>query len=161
MLHFTGYSISRSSLYNRDDFYIHLTVRHLCPGCWSMRSHGLYRFIAFGVALDPRQQQLFGMFAGPLAVGCALGVVSFASAGLVPGYDGASMNPARCFAFAVGRRTFPGTLVQLHNVVRASLTLPASDHWIWWVGPMSGTIIHTVVFWIAPPYHSSPVPSHR
>ena len=70
------------------------------------------RFIAFGVALDPRQQVLFGMFAGPLAVGCALGLVSFASAGLVPGYNGASMNPARCFAFAIARRSFLGKLLK-------------------------------------------------
>ena len=65
-------------------------------------------FIAFGVALDPRQQELFGIFAGPFAVGCALGLTSFASAGLVKGYNGTGMNPARCFAFAVGRKDFQG-----------------------------------------------------
>ena len=67
-------------------------------------------FLAFGVALDPRQQQLFGPFAGPFAVGCSLGLVSFASAGLVMGYNGAAMNPARCFAFAVGKRDFTSML---------------------------------------------------
>ena len=64
--------------------------------------------LAFGVALDPRQRELFGPLGAPLAVGCSLGVVSFATAGLVPGYTGASMNPARCFAFAVTRHDFTG-----------------------------------------------------
>lgn len=68
----------------------------------------LYRFIAFGVGLDPRQQKLFGMFMGPLAVGCAVGLTSFASAGFAPGYTGASMHPGRCFAFAVSRGEFRG-----------------------------------------------------
>ena len=78
------------------------------------------------------------MFMGPLAVGCSLGLVSFASAGLVPGYDGASMNPARCFAFAVARRDF-------------------RDQWIWWVGPALGGLVLAFVNRVAPPYHSVPV----
>ena len=64
--------------------------------------------LAFGVALDPRQRELFGPLGGPFAVGCSLGLVSFATAGLVPGYTGASMNPTRCFAFAITRRDFTG-----------------------------------------------------
>lgn len=53
---------------------------------------------AFGVALDPRQQKLFGPLGGPLAGGSSLRLVSFAT--------GTSMNLARCFAFAVMRRDF-------------------------------------------------------
>ena len=49
-----------------------------------------------------------GPLFGPLAVGCSLGLVVFASAGLVPGYTGALANPARCFAFAVAQRNFKG-----------------------------------------------------
>ena len=63
--------------------------------------------LAFGVALDPRQQKLMGPVFGPLAVGSSLFVV-FASAGLVPGYSGAGANPAWCFAFAVARYNFKG-----------------------------------------------------
>ena len=93
-------------------------------------------FLAFGLALDPRQQKLFGPFAGPMAVGVSLGLVSFASSGLVPGFTGASMNPARCFAFAVARRNF-------------------YDQWIWWVGPAIGAILLAVGYNLAPPYHES------
>lgn len=64
--------------------------------------------LAFGVALDPRQRELFGPLGGPFAVGCSLGLVSFATAGLVPGYTGASMNPTRCFAFAITRHDITG-----------------------------------------------------
>ena len=95
--------------------------------------------LAFGVALDPRQQKLFGPLGGPVAVGCSLGLVSFASAGLVPGFTGASMNPARCLAFAITRRSF-------------------LDQWIWWVGPVCGSLLLAIVYNIAPPYHSSSVP---
>ena len=69
--------------------------------------------LAFGVALDPRQQKLMGPVFGPLAVGSSLGLVVFASGGLVPGYSGAGANPARCFAFAVARHNFKGELKNL------------------------------------------------
>ena len=95
--------------------------------------------LAFGIVLDPRQQKLFGPLGGPLAVGSSLGLVSFASAGLVPGFTGASMNPARCFAFAITRRNF-------------------ADQWIWWVGPFCGSWLLAITYNIAPPYHSGSAP---
>ena len=64
--------------------------------------------LSFGVALDPRQEKLMGPVFGPLAVGSSLGLVDFACTGLVPGYSGAGVNPARCFAFAVARHNFKG-----------------------------------------------------
>ena len=63
-------------------------------------------FLAFGVGLDPRQQQVFGPKFGPFLVGCTVALTSFSSIGLAPGYPGAGMNPARCFAFAVARGDF-------------------------------------------------------
>lgn len=56
---------------------------------------------------------MFGPRLGPLFVGCALGLVSFASSGLIADYTGASMNPARCFAFAIARGDFKGILFPL------------------------------------------------
>ncbi|MCJ1475417.1 hypothetical protein MMC13_004079, partial [Lambiella insularis] len=92
-------------------------------------------FVAFGVGLDPRQALLYGPVMGPLLVGCTLGLTSFASAGLIPGYTGAGMNPARCFAFAVARGGF-------------------HDQWIWWFGPLAGSLVQTACYWIVPPYHT-------
>jgi hypothetical protein len=66
----------------------------------------MVRFLAFGVGLDPRQGLLFGPKLGPFLTACVLGLMTFASVGLAPGYPGAGMNPARCFAFAVARGEF-------------------------------------------------------
>ncbi|KZF23374.1 aquaporin-like protein [Xylona heveae TC161] len=96
-------------------------------------------FLSFGVGLDPRQARLYGAYIGPLAVGCVLGLVTFASAGIVPGYTGASMFPGRCFAFAIARGNF-------------------SNQWVWWVGPIGGSFLQAFTYWVAPPYHSAPVP---
>lgn len=71
-------------------------------------------FIAFGVALNPRQERIFGPALAPWLVGLTLGLLSWSSAYEKPGYAGASMNPARCFGVYVGSG-FPGY------------------HWIHWV----------------------------
>ncbi|KAF8848050.1 aquaporin-like protein [Acephala macrosclerotiorum] len=91
-------------------------------------------FLAFGVGLDPRCGAMFGPVVGPLLVGTSLGLASFSSIGLANGYPGVGMNPARCFAFSVARRDF-------------------HDQWIWWVGPLTGALVQTAVYHIAPPYH--------
>lgn len=50
-------------------------------------------YVAFGVALDPRQASLFGHAASPWLVGLVLGIVSWGSAFTREGYIGASMLP--------------------------------------------------------------------
>ena len=115
-------------------FYDPGTVTHGQALLVEMFSSFILLFLAYGVALDPRQRKLFGPLVGPLAVGFSLGLTTFASANLVPGYAGASMNPARCFAFAVARRGF-------------------GAHWIWWVGPTLGGILQAMTYYVAPPYH--------
>lgn len=91
-------------------------------------------FLSFGVGLDPRQAKVFGPRLGPFLVACILGLIGFASVGIVDGYPGAGVNPARCFAFAVARGDF-------------------SHQWIWWAGPLTGSLVQTVVYHVAPPYH--------
>ena len=61
-------------------------------------------FLSFGVGLDPRQALLFGPKFGPVLVGISLGLLTFATSGIIPGYQGAQMNPARCFAYGIARR---------------------------------------------------------
>lgn len=61
-------------------------------------------FLAFGVGFDPRQALFFGPRFGPLLVGMSLGLLTFATSGIAPGYAGAQMNPARCFAYGIVRR---------------------------------------------------------
>jgi hypothetical protein len=47
-------------------------------------------FLAFGVALDPRQAQVFGQATAPWFVGIVLGIVSWGTAFTREGYIGAS-----------------------------------------------------------------------
>lgn len=67
-------------------------------------------FLAFGVGLDPRAALLFGPRYGPMLVGVSIGVIAFSTSGAMPGYAGAAMNPARCFASGIVRRDMSGEL---------------------------------------------------
>ncbi|BCR91654.1 aquaporin [Aspergillus chevalieri] len=88
-------------------------------------------YVAFGVALDPRQASLFGHAASPWLVGLVLGIVSWGSAFTREGYIGASVNPARCFGVYVAS-SFPGY------------------HWIHWVGPLAASIGHGLIYYLDP-----------
>jgi glycerol uptake facilitator-like aquaporin len=68
----------------------------------------------------------------------ALGLVSFSSSGVAPGYSGAGMNPARCFAFAIARRDL-------------------KFNWIWWVGPALGGLLLALLYNTVPPFHAQKV----
>ncbi|KAK1144107.1 hypothetical protein N8T08_005769 [Aspergillus melleus] len=88
-------------------------------------------FLAFGVALDPRQAKVFGHATAPWFVGVVLGVVTWGTAWTRDGYIGASVNPARCFGVYVAS-SFPGY------------------HWIHWVGPLAAAVAHGLVYFIDP-----------
>lgn len=68
-------------------------------------------FLVYGVGLDPRQTALVGARLGPLLVGVSLGLLTFATSGVAPGYSGAGMNPARCFAFGIADRDLSSKFV--------------------------------------------------
>jgi hypothetical protein len=113
----------------------------------------MFRFLAFGVGLDPRQGQLFGPKFGPSLVGACLGIMTFAGVGLAPGFPGMGMNPARCFAFAVARADFEREsprfsfqlrvillMVQDLRIALADLTAARPVDLVgrpcrWWLGP--------------------------
>jgi glycerol uptake facilitator-like aquaporin len=89
-------------------------------------------FFAFGIGLDPRQKAVFGPALGPLLIGLALGLCTFTTGAVKPGYTGACMNPARCFGLmaAEGRWEL---------------------HWIHWVGAIVATVLNGVLYWAIPP----------
>ena len=90
-------------------------------------------YLAYGVGLDPRQAVLFGPRLGPLLVGITVGLLSFSSSGSVPGYSGAQMHPARCFAYGIARRDFSGTysrprLAAIYTSTRIAELLQANGY---------------------------------
>ncbi|KAI9041857.1 aquaporin-like protein [Aspergillus affinis] len=97
-------------------------------------------FLAFGVALDPRQAKVFGHATAPWFVGVVLGVVTWGTAWTRDGYIGASVNPARCFGAYVAS-SFPGY------------------HWIHWVGPLAAAVAHGLVYFIDPLWQDPRTPS--
>lgn len=94
-------------------------------------------FIAFGVALDPRQGKIFGPVLAPFIIGLALGMLIFASSGLAPGYTGAGMNAARCIGSAAASGEW-------------------KHHWVYWLGPVIAVVVHTIIYKLAPPTHNMP-----
>jgi glycerol uptake facilitator-like aquaporin len=89
-------------------------------------------FIAYGVGLDPQQRNVYGPVLGPLFIGLALGLCTFVTGALKPGYTGASLNPARCFGLMA---------------VEGKWNL----HWVHWVGPIAAGALHGVLYWAVPP----------
>eukprot|EP00897_Mesotaenium_endlicherianum_P009670 jgi/Mesen1/8731/ME000052S08158 len=94
-------------------------------------------FLAFGIALNPKQQQVFGPIVAPVMIGGVLGLLIFISGLLMgPGYVGAGMNPARCFGPAV---VHGGDLWD--------------DNWVFWVGPFLACVAQAVIYNVIPPDH--------
>lgn len=89
-------------------------------------------FIAYGVGLDLHQRTVYGPILGPLFIGFALGLCTFVTSALKPGYTGASLNPARCFGLMVAEGKW-------------------DLHWVHWAGPISAGALHGVLYWAIPP----------
>ncbi|KAI9147359.1 putative aquaporin TIP2-1 [Paramyrothecium foliicola] len=83
-------------------------------------------YLAYGVGLDPRQALVFGPRFGPILVGFSVAIIAFASSGVVPGYAGAQMHPARCFGYGIARQDFEG-------------------QWIWWFGPAIAAMLLALI----------------
>ena len=98
-------------------------------------------YLAYGVGLDPRQAIFFGPRVGPLLVGVTIGLMTFATSGSVPGFAGAQMNPARCFAYAITRREM-------------------EHQWIWWIAPAAASILFSMMYNWVPPKFAEP-PQHE
>lgn len=107
-------------------------------------------FIAFGVGLDPRQASILPNAVPPIFVGFTVGVFGLATAYAVPGYGGASINPARCFAAFVGTGGGLGITAATSD---GEYTGPdGSWHWIHWVGPLSASVCHAIFYFVNPPW---------
>ncbi|KAL3452333.1 aquaporin-like protein [Aspergillus insuetus] len=99
-------------------------------------------FLAFGVGLDPRQREVFGPALGPIFIGIIVGGCSFLTGISRDGYTGFSGNPARCFGAMVGSHF-------------------SYYHWIHWIGPLTASMLHGVLYFLLPPYSREDVRKAR
>jgi glycerol uptake facilitator-like aquaporin len=94
--------------------------------------------VAYGIAFDARQGQLFGPILAPLFISATLGLLIWSSGGLAMGYTGAGMNPIMCWA---------------PNVVVGGAAM--DNQWVYWAGPAVGALMHAVVYVTIPPHHKA------
>jgi len=94
--------------------------------------------VAYGIAFDARQGQIFGPILAPLFISAMLGLLIWCSGGLAKGYTGAGMNPIMCWA---------------PNIVVGGA---AMDHqWVYWLGPLVASLMHAAVYLTLPPHHKA------
>ena len=93
-------------------------------------------FIAFGVAFDPKQGQIYGQFVAPWFIGIILALIIFMSGGISSNneYIGAGTNPARCLGPAV-------------------VTADFESVWVYLIAPLIAAIVHAPLYNLAPPHH--------
>ncbi|KAF2502884.1 aquaporin-like protein [Lophium mytilinum] len=90
-------------------------------------------FVAFGVGLDPRQRVVFGPALSPILVGIALGLCTFSTGFVTPGFSGASLNPARCLGLMAAAERF-------------------DYHYVHWLGDITAAILNGIMYWCIPIY---------
>jgi glycerol uptake facilitator-like aquaporin len=88
-------------------------------------------FIASGLGLDPRQKATCSPALGSLLIGLALGLCTFVTSALKPGYTGASLNPARCFGLMAAEWRW-------------------ALHWVHWAGPIIAAALNGVLSFVIP-----------
>jgi glycerol uptake facilitator-like aquaporin len=123
-----------------------LTRPSAIPGCWidpsavtageavileTMSSFAII-FIVYGAGLDPRRGAVYGPSLGPLLMGLGLGLCTFVTGALKPGYYGASMHPARCFGLMAAGGGW-------------------DLHWVHWVGPTFAAALNAALHWMMLP----------
>ncbi|KAF2398743.1 MIP transporter [Trichodelitschia bisporula] len=88
-------------------------------------------FLAFGLGLDPRNGS--NPTLAPLFIGMASALVLFSTGIGLPGYTGASTNPARCLGLMAGAGRF-------------------TYHYVHWFGSITAALINALMYFAIPPY---------
>lgn len=96
----------------------------------------LYYF-CYNLAMDPKQFTVTGPLLAPFILGAVIGCLVFFSGGLVTGYSGAGMNPARCFG--------PAVVLGKDYLWR--------DQWVYWLGPILAGFANAALYHSIPPHH--------
>lgn len=89
-------------------------------------------YLAFGTGLDLQKKSVYGPVVSPALMGLSLGLCSFATGAVKPGYTGAAINAARCFGLMAVERRW-------------------DFHWIHWMGAVVACAVNGLVYWAIPP----------
>eukprot|EP01112_Ceratiomyxa_fruticulosa_P003462 TRINITY_DN1381_c0_g2_i1.p1 TRINITY_DN1381_c0_g2~~TRINITY_DN1381_c0_g2_i1.p1 ORF type:complete len:374 (-),score=66.47 TRINITY_DN1381_c0_g2_i1:120-1241(-) len=113
-------------------------------------------FVAFGVALDERQRQVFPPFLAPFIIGVVVAILIYVTSTISAFGNGAIAFPTRCF----------GPAVAMHLVTADSFTLGngvvvKNAQWVYWVGPIISSIIIAILYRTIPPGYSVIIKEQR
>jgi glycerol uptake facilitator-like aquaporin len=119
-------------------------------------------FLSFGVGLDPRQRVVFGPTLGPIFVGLILGICSFGTGFIRPGYSGVCMSSFLCLLCLLWMGLLTEGCNVAANPARCFGAFAGSHfesyHWVHWAGPVLAAIFHGIMYHIVPPYfHLKPL----
>eukprot|EP01127_Copromyxa_protea_P007667 TRINITY_DN1755_c0_g1_i1.p1 TRINITY_DN1755_c0_g1~~TRINITY_DN1755_c0_g1_i1.p1 ORF type:complete len:263 (-),score=17.82 TRINITY_DN1755_c0_g1_i1:28-816(-) len=104
----------------------------------------LVLFAAYGTAFNARQNAIYGPVFVPLFSGLMLVLIIFCSSSLgEPPFTGAGVNPPLCLGCSAA--------YALYDDIETAVAF--EDQWIYWVGPGISSILHGVMYLIAPPHH--------
>lgn len=104
-------------------------------------------FVAYGVALDDKQRQIFGPWLAPFIIGTLIGLLIYLTGPLQPMGNGAIAYPTRCFGPAVAMGLVTADSFELGN----SGVIVNNAQWIYWIGPLIASCIHVFFYRAVPP----------
>lgn len=102
--------------------------------------------IAFGIALDDRQRQIFPPYFPPFIIGITISLVIYTTGAFSPYSTGAISYPTRCFGPAVAMGLLTDDHFYMANGVRVG-----NAQWIYWVGPAISSCMIAALYRFIPP----------
>jgi aquaporin-4 len=103
-------------------------------------------FVAFGVALDERQRQVFAPWLPPFIIGTLIALLIYTTSTISPMSNGAIAYPTRCFGPAVAMG-----LVTADSFTLGNGTVVRNAQWIYWIGPLISALMIGSLYRISPP----------
>jgi aquaporin related protein len=91
-------------------------------------------FVIFMLAAEKHK----ATFLAPVGIGLALFIAELSGVY----FTGGSLNPARSFGPAAVTGQFPGMYICL-AVIQPRIDIVAGYHWIYWIGPVLGSLLAT------------------
>lgn len=113
-------------------------------------------FVAFGVALDDRQRQVFAPWLAPFIIGTLIAMLIYTTSTLSAFGNGAIAYPTRCLGPAVAM-----DLVMAKTFTLGNGTVVNNAQWIYWIGPLISSLMIGALYRVSPPGYLSIVAERR